>query len=98
MQPHAGVQVVIVGLAGHVGHGEVYRCTVGDGHCRGHRGNKDRQSGCKSLQHKEFNVSSVCTRSSVCFSIFASGDAQLIERQLDGLLLMLCVQRPCVSN
>lgn len=29
--------IVIVRLAGHVGHGEVYCCAVGDGHCRGHR-------------------------------------------------------------
>lgn len=35
MQPHTGVQVLVVGLAGHVGHGEVHHSTVGDGHCRG---------------------------------------------------------------
>lgn len=33
MQPHAGVQVVVVRLTGHVGHGEVDRRAVGDGHC-----------------------------------------------------------------
>lgn len=49
MQPHAGVQVMIVGLAGHVRHGEVYRCTVGNGHCKGHR-------------EKEINVSTVRLR------------------------------------
>lgn len=36
VQSHAGVQVMVVGLARHVGHGEGYRCAVGDGHCRGH--------------------------------------------------------------
>jgi len=52
VQPHAGVQVMIVGLAGHVGHGEVYRSTVGDGHCRGHGGNRERQLLCNHLQRR----------------------------------------------
>lgn len=38
MQSHTGVQVMVVVLAGHVRHGERYRCAVGDGHCEGHRG------------------------------------------------------------
>lgn len=66
MQPHAGVQVMIVGLAGHVRHGEVYCCTVGNGHCKGHR-------------EKEINVSTVrlstirCTMaSSAC--VFRTGE------------------------
>lgn len=81
MQPHAGVQVVIVGLAGHVGHGEVHRRAVGDGHCRGHR-EKQREI--------HYNYwSSVSAEWS--FAALASGDAQLIAKQLDWLLLMRCV-------
>lgn len=59
MQPHAGVQVVIVGLAGHVCHGEVYRCTVGDGHCRGHRDNKERWLYAEITLKPKLNVSTV---------------------------------------
>lgn len=77
MQPHAGVQVVIVGLAGHVGHGEVYHRAVGDGHCRGHRHTKtDGQAAnhCKDgLQCQHDRLRTVCI-----FLIFASRDAQLI--------------------
>lgn len=79
MQPHAGVQVVIVRLAGHICHGEVYRRTVGDGHCRGHRENKKRDGyTLQSQQKTELNVSSVvglCTA-----SFHPSRDAQLIVR------------------
>lgn len=67
MQPHAGVQVMIVGLAGHVGHGEVYRSTVGDGHCRGHREKTKRDSYPVITAKKEFNVSSVVGSSAVSF-------------------------------
>lgn len=59
MQPHAGVQVVVVGLAGHVSHGEVYCCTVGDGHCRGQRENKRETVHSAVAAKKEFNVSGV---------------------------------------
>lgn len=73
MQPHAGVQVVIVGLAGHVGHGEVYS-TVGDGHCRGHR-ERERKKKTKQRRDsqaaitakKEFNVSSAVRLSACLF-------------------------------
>ncbi len=66
MQPHAGVQVVIVGLAGHVGHGEVYHCTVGDGHCGGHTENKDRQS---VTAKTKFNAYSEVRLRTVCISL-----------------------------
>lgn len=81
MQPHAGVQVVIVGLAGHVGHGEVYCRTVGDGHCRGHRENKERWL-CFTVitAKKDFNVSTVVRLSTVSFPNLASRDAQLIAK------------------
>lgn len=65
MQPHAGVQVMIVRLAGHVRHGEVYCCTVGNGHCKGHR-------------EKEINVITIfrtircTTASSAC--VFRTGE------------------------
>lgn len=67
MQSHTGVQVMIVGLARHVGHGERYRCTVGDGHCRGHR------------EKKELNVTAFSDRG-LPFPITASRDAQLIAQ------------------
>ena len=47
---------MIVGLAGHVSHGEGYRCAVGNGHCRGHK--------------KELNVTdSQCFQKESCLSL-----------------------------
>lgn len=54
MHPHAGVQVVVVGLAGHVGHGEVYCGAVGDGHCGGQT--KRHSQEVKRKKKKELSV------------------------------------------
>lgn len=66
MQPHAGVQVMVVGLAGHVSHGEVYCCTVGDGRCRGHRQKPKRDTVNAAVAAKrELRVSRVVRLSAV---------------------------------
>lgn len=76
MQPHTGVQVMIVRLAGHVCHGEVYRCTVGDGHCRGHREDKERSLDSVITTKTELDVSRVVRLCTVSF--LPSRDVQLI--------------------